>query len=193
MAAHPLPPLITPEQYLELERAAEFKSEYYEGQMFAMAGGLLTHALLATRITIALGIALRGRGCEIANSDLRVQVAPGGPYFYPDLSVYCGAPQLADDRRDMLVNPRVVFEILSKSTESYDRGLKFDAYRRIETLQEYVLVWQTEPRIEVWRRPTEGVWRGSYYVGMDAVCALESLDGSIGLGDVYRDIPFENN
>jgi Uma2 family endonuclease len=193
MAAHPLPPLITPEQYLEVERAAEFKSEYYEGQMFAMSGGRLAHTILQTQLAAALIDALRGRRCKVASSDLRVRAAAGGPFYYPDLSVYCGTAQLADEHRDTLVNPLVVFEVLSDSSASYDRGLKFDAYRKIETLQEYVLVWQTEPRIEVWRRPTEGVWRGSYYVGMDAVCALESLDCSIRLGDVYHDIPFESN
>jgi Uma2 family endonuclease len=195
MAAHPLPlPYLTPEEYLRLERAAEFKSEYYYGQMFAMSGGRLPQALLPARITAALAPLIGVRGFEIATSDLRVQASPSGPYFYPDLTVYCGEAQLADQHQDMLLNPRVIFEVLSKSSEAYDRGVKFDEYRKIGSLQEYVLVWQTEPRIEVWRRPVSGSeWVGAYYAGIDDACRLESLGCSISLNDIYRNIPFETN
>jgi Uma2 family endonuclease len=195
MAAHPLPlPYLTPEEYLRIERAAEFKSEYYQGQMFAMSGGRLAHALITLNIAVALAPLVKGRGCRSVNSDLRVQASPIGPYFYPDLTVFCGEAQLADQHQDMLLNPRVIFEVLSKSSEAYDRGVKFDEYRKIESLQEYVLVWQTEPRIEVWRRPVSGGgWIGAYCVGIDAICTLESLGCSISLSDIYSDIPLETN
>jgi Uma2 family endonuclease len=190
MAAHPLPRL-TPQQYLDIERAAELRSEYYDGQMYAMSGGSLEHSLIPMQAGAALVNALRGRSCRVASSDLRVRVSSTGPFYYPDISVYCGEPQLADDYRDTLLNPRAILEVLSKSTENYDRGLKFDAYRQIESLHEYVLIWQSEPRIEVWLRQPEGRWKGSYYAGMDAVCVLESLDCSTTLADVYEGISFD--
>ena len=187
MAASTLP-LLTPEEYLAIERAAEFKSEYYNGQMFAMSGGSLPHSILPMQLAAALVNALRGSGCRVASSDLKVRVAPMGPFFYPDLTVFCGTPQLADDYNDVLLNPRVVFEFLSKSSEAYDRGRKFDAYRKIESLQEYVLVSQREPHIEVYLRQPQGKWLLSHYVGLDAECILSSLDCSINLSDIYEGV-----
>jgi len=188
MAASPLPTRLTPEEYLAIEREAEFKSEYYDGQMFAMSGGSLPHSVLPARLTAALSRSVRARGCEVTNSELRVRVTPRGPFFYPDISIYCGEPQLADDYRDVLLNPLVVIEVLSKSTEAHDRGFKFDAYRKIESLQEYVLVSQKEPHIEVYLRQPQGKWLLSHYVGMDAVCVFSSLDCYVSLSDIYEGI-----
>jgi Uma2 family endonuclease len=185
MAASPMPRL-TPEEYLAIERAAEFKSEYYDGQMFAMAGGTLPHSILPMRLAAALINGLGSRGCEVAGSDLKIRVSPKGPFVYPDLTVYCGEPQLADDYRDVLLNPRAVFEVLSKSSEGYDRGLKFEFYRGIESLQEYVIVSQSKPLIEVYLRQPDSKWLLSSYSGMDAVCPLASIDCSIRLVDVYQ-------
>jgi Uma2 family endonuclease len=176
MAASPMPRL-TPEEYLAIERAAEFKSEYYDGQMFAMAGGTLPHSILPMRLAAALINGLGSRGCEVAGSDLKIRVSPKGPFVYPDLTVYCGEPQLADDYRDVLLNPRAVFE---------DRGLKFEFYRGIESLQEYVIVSQSKPLIEVYLRQPDSKWLLSSYSGMDAVCPLASIDCSIRLVDVYQ-------
>jgi Uma2 family endonuclease len=100
---------------LRIERASEFKSEYYQGQMFATSGGRLAHALLPLNIAVALAPLVKGRGCRIVTSDLRVQASPIGPYFYPDLTVFCGEAQHADQHQDMLLNPRVIFEVLSKN------------------------------------------------------------------------------
>ena len=179
-------PGLTPEEYLAIERAAEFKSEYYDGQMFAMAGGSLPHSILPMRLAAALINGLGRRDCEVASSDLKIRVSPKGPFFYPDLTVYCGEPELADDYRDVLLNPRVVFEVLSKSSEGYDRGLKFEFYREIESLQEYVLVSQSKPLIELYLRQPDSKWLLSSYSGMDAVCRLASIDCSIRLLDIYQ-------
>jgi Uma2 family endonuclease len=188
MSAMPVPRL-TPEQYLEIERAAEFKSEYYDGQMFAMSGGLLPHAMIGAKLCSALVVALRGRKCIVTNSDMRVRVAKKGPFFYPDVTVCCGEPQLADDYKDTLINPTVVFETPSPSSEAFDRGKKFAAYRRIEALREYVLVSQTEPLVERYSRNPDGQWTLTEFTGTDAICTLQSISCDIALADIYRDVP----
>jgi Uma2 family endonuclease len=187
MSALPVPRL-TPEQYLEIERAAEFRSEYFDGEMFAMSGARLPHVMLGASIIIALG-PLLDRGCIVGGSDLRVRVSKDGPYFYPDVTVCCGEPQLADDYKDTLLNPTVIFEVLSPSSEAFDRGKKFAAYRRIDTLREYVLVSQTEPSIESYLRGPEDKWILTEYSGPDAICHLESIDCNIVLANIYRRIP----
>jgi len=185
-------PTLTPEQYLAIERSADIKSEYYEGQMFAMSGGSLPHSLIPAQLTAALVYALRGRGCRVVTSDLKVRVSAQGPYFYPDLTVYCGEPQLADDHKDILLNPRVLFEVLSPSSEAFDRGLKFEAYSGIESLQEYVPVSQSRPRMEVYTRQPEGKWLLSAYTGLEAECRFSSLDCSVRLAEIYDGIVFDD-
>src|SRR5579883_1139367 len=142
--------MVTPEEYLEIERKAEFKSEYYRGEVFAMSGASMEHSELAFRLNVLVGAHLRGRQCRGFTSDLRIEVAAG--YLYPDLSVVCGEPKLADDRFDILLNPNLIVEILSPSTERWDRGKKSGLYRAIPSLQEYVLISQDEPHVEVYRR-----------------------------------------
>ncbi len=182
-------PCLTPEQYLEIERAAESKSEYYDGQMFAMSGGRLPHSMIGVKLVSALDTALRGRACVVANSDLRVGISTDGPFFYPDASVCCGEPQLSDDYKDTLLNPSVVFEILSDSTEAFDRGKKIAAYRRIASLREYILVSQTEPSVERYSRNLEGQWTLTEFSGIGAVCTLPSISCDISLADLYRNVP----
>jgi len=182
---------VTPEQYLSVERNSEIKSEYYDGQMFAMSGGSLAHALLPLRIVELIAPGLRNGACEAVTSDLRVRVASAGPFFYPDLTVYCGEAHLADEYNDVLLNPSVIFEIVSRSSEGYDRGFKFAQYRQIESLREYVLVSQTEPRIEVFARQADQSWVLREWVGMDAVCRLASVGVEFSLSDIYRNIRFD--
>jgi Uma2 family endonuclease len=186
-----LVPRLTPEQYLEIERNAEFKSEYFDGEMFAMSGGLLPHALVSAALVTALSVALRGRNCRVAGSDLRIGVSKSGPFFYPDATVYCGEPQLADDFKDTLLNPALVIEVLSPSSEAYDRGKKFAAYRKIDSLREYVLVSQNEAIIESYvRQPDTSSpnWTLTEFSGKDAVCGLKSIAVEIALAEIYRDI-----
>src|SRR5262249_9165559 len=146
MSAHPQ--WLTPEQYLEIERAAEFRSEYYNGRMYAMSGGSLRHARIILNLGGELRAALKGGPCSATVSDLRLRVAPDGLYTYPDIVVCCGEPQLADGYSDMILNPTLIVEVLSPSTEAYDRGFKSAQYREIESLQEYGFVSQSEARVE---------------------------------------------
>lgn len=184
VSAYPQP-RITPEQYLEAERAAEFKSEYYEGRVYAMAGGSVRHALLIANLLGALVQALRGGTCRVLSSDARLRVSVEGLYTYPDVTVVCGEIRTADDHRDTILNPTVICEVLSQSTEAHDRGFKFAQYRRLDSLQEYLLVWQSEARIEKFRRQTTGEWVLSEASGLDAICAIDSLNCRIALSDVY--------
>ena len=141
-------PKLTPEEYLEIERKAEYKSEYFNGEMFAMAGGAPNHHRLAFRMNGLLFKLLDGRDCEAFTSDAKVRTHPRGLYTYPDLTVVCGKATFAADQRDVLTNPKVIFELLSPSTEAHDRGLKFQQYKLIDSLQEYVLISQFEPLVE---------------------------------------------
>jgi Uma2 family endonuclease len=189
MSAQPTPRL-TPEEYLAIERAAEFKSEYYDGQVFAMSGGTFPHVLTISNLSRSLGNALAPCGCRVLSSDLRVRAA-GRAYCYPDVAVVCEAPRFADDQKDTLLNPIVLVEVLSKSTEAHDRGLKFTRYRLIESLQEYVLVSQVEPRIEVFQRGPGAEWIFRDFSGLDARCHLASLACDVPLAAVYEGVPFE--
>jgi Uma2 family endonuclease len=190
MSAQSIPGL-TPERYLEIERAAEFKSEYFDGRMFAMSGGTYVHARLITSFTAEIYQALRNRPCSVTSSELRVRTAPKGLHTYPDITVVCGEPLFADDQKDTLLNPVLIVEVLSKSTEAMDRGFKFREYRKIDSLREYVLVSQTAPLIEVFVRGPEGDWRLREFAGLDAVCHLTGIDCTLAVADVYRNVPLE--
>jgi Uma2 family endonuclease len=181
---------LTPEQYLEAERAAEFRSEYYNGHMYAMSGGSYNHAQIIGGLVRELGNALKKRPCSVVSSDLRLRVSFAGLYTYPDVIVICGEPKFADDQKDTLLNPTLIAEVLSPSTEAYDRGFKSAQYRTLASLQEYVLVSQTEPRIEVFHRQTAGHWLLSEAIGLEAVCRFESLDCSVRLADLYDKVTF---
>jgi Uma2 family endonuclease len=189
MSAH-AQPRITPEQYLETERTADFRSEYYAGRVYAMAGGSFVHVHIIGNLTVALFQALKGRPCIVTPVDLRLRISPAGLYTYPDVMVVCGEPKFADDRRDTLLNPAFIVEVLSPSTEGYDRGFKAAQYRTIESLQEHALVSQTEPRVEVFRRQPGGRWLLSEFVGLDSVCNLEGLGCRIALSEIYDKVTF---
>src|SRR5262245_55241175 len=142
--AAPYQPRITPAEYLVMERAAEFRSEYHEGRVHAMPGSTYDHVVITGNLAFALRSSL-GKSGTVA-SDLRVRVSPEGLYTYPDLVIICGEPKFADASRDTLINPMVLVEVFSPSTEARDRGFKFAQYRAIESVQEYLLISQTEPR-----------------------------------------------
>lgn len=189
MSAQPQPRL-TPEQYLESERTAEFRSEYYCGQIYAMAGGSYQHAQIIGGLVREFGNALKGRLCAVVPTDLRLRVSPQGLYTYPDVVVICGDPRFADNQQDTLLNPTLIVEVLSPSTEGYDRGFKFAQYRTVESLEEYVLVAQAEPRVEVFRRQRDGHWLLSEAFGLETACRFESLDCSLALADIYDKVTF---
>jgi Uma2 family endonuclease len=185
MSAQPLP-RITPEQYLEMERAAEFKSEYFEGQVYAMAGGTYPHATIITNVSGELRQALKQKPCTVTSSETRLRVSSGGLYTYPDVMVVRGEARFADDQKDTLLNPTLIVEVLSKSTEANDRGFKFAQYRKLDSLGAYVLVSQSEPRVETFHRQADERWVLSEFVGVDAVCRFESLNCQVLLSDIYH-------
>ena len=166
---------LTEAEYLEIERAAEVKSEFFDGEMFAMAGGTPQHSLIGSNLIREFGNHLENSPCLAYNADLRIKVDASGLCTYPDLSVICGPLQFAEGTDDTVVNPTVLVEVLSTSTEAYDRGRKFEHYRQIPTLQEYLLVSQTEPRIEQFIRQSDGRWLLNEAAGMEKKIELPSL------------------
>lgn len=147
---------MTADDYLGWERAQSTKHEFFHGEVFAMAGGSPRHNALSVRVSRVLGNALDGHGCVVLSSDQRVGMTDGAHYVYPDVSVVCGALDL--QKNDVLMNPTALVEVLSSTTEQYDRGLKWEGYQRLGSLQDYVLVSQAEARIEQFRRGPDGSW-----------------------------------
>ena len=184
-------PYITPEQYLEIERAAECKSEYFDGEMFAMAGGTLSHARIQRNISTLLGNQLHGKSCEQAGSDLRLQVAGDGLFTYPDIVVFCGEPLLADGHKDTLTDATVIIEVLSPSTERYDRTFKFEQYRKLPSLKDYIVIAQNRPYLQHRTRSADGNWRAFETADPEAVIQLPSIECSFRLADAYYRVEFE--
>ncbi len=181
-----LPTLYTPEEYLALERQAELRSEFIDGEIVAMSGGTKRHARLAFALARLIDRQLPEDGCEAFNSDMRVRVDPM-LYTYPDLTVVCGdneVEEAEDDQDDTLLNPTVIFEVLSPSTEAYDRGEKFRRYQRIASLRQYVLVSQDQPWIEVVTRQGDfWTYRDAY--GLEATIDLGAIGCTLALVDGY--------
>lgn len=182
--------LLTEEEYLVCERAAEFKSEFYRGEMFAMSGANARHNLICVNLIAALNAAARSKGCRVFGSDMRVKVADTGLYTYPDVSIACGKLEFKDELEDVLLNPRAIFEVLSKTTERRDRGWKFDRYCELPSLTSYVLVSQDKPLVEHFIRQTDGEWRLERPKGLEAVMYFPVLEQKLPLRDIYSDIEF---
>lgn len=180
----------TPEEYLALERKAEYKSEYVNGRIYAMTGASREHNLIAGNVFARLHARLRGRPCEVYMSDMRVKVSPTGAYHYPDVVAVCGAPRFEDSHVDTLLNPTVIVEVLSPSTEAYDRGEKFAHYRRLETLAEYVLVAQDKLRVEHYQRDGER-WVLTEISGLEGVLSLPTVGCEIPLREIYERVEFD--
>ncbi len=182
---------LTPEEYLEIERKAETKSEYYAGHMFPMSGGGpsggRTHSRLQVQL-IALLHPVIARGCELYGSDMRVLVEASGFYTYPDVTVVRGEPTFDDTEVDTLTNPALVVEVLSRSTEKHDLTSKRDHYRRIPSLQECLFVRHDTAAVELHRRHEDESWAVLAAAGMDAVVQLESIAFTLVLADLYRGI-----
>jgi Uma2 family endonuclease len=183
MATQPTSPL-TEEQYLDLERKAEYRSEFHDGQMFAMAGGSLNHSLLSNRIGSLLD-RLVPAGFRTLNSEMRVKVSASGLYTYPDCSVICGEPELFTSQKDVLLNPLLIVEVLSPSTEAYDRGRKFELYRTLESFREYLLIHQDRRHVEHYSKQDDSSWLLRALSGTDAVIAIDRLSVRIPLAELY--------
>ena len=158
MTAAPVLPM-SPEDFLAWERAQPDRHQYVRGEVFAMAGGSPRHNAIVANAIMALGVAVRGRGCTVLSSDQRIRSGAGDQYVYADASLVCGALVLAEGTTDVLENPRVVIEVLSSSTEAYDRGEKWEGYQQIPGLRDYLLVSQAAPRVELFQREDEAIWR----------------------------------
>jgi Uma2 family endonuclease len=187
MATHPKT-FITPEQYLEIERKAEFKSEYYQGEMFAMAGAGWTHNRLVANLIATLHQQLRSRPCQILPSDMRVQVEATGMYTYPDVIVVCGEPQFLDEKRDTLLNPSLIVEVLSPSTEIYDRIRKFEHYRSVESVSEYLMLASERVSAELYTRQPDGRWLLTAVNRLEDSLDLQSVGVHLALADLYEKV-----
>lgn len=180
--------LLTSEEYLAIERDVSMKHEFYRGEMFAMGGASREHNLITGNAGASLHAQLADRPCEAYQNDMRVKVAASGLYAYPDVVVTCEKPRFEDDKFDTLLNPQSIIEVLSDSTEKYDRGKKFELYRQIESLREYVLVSQDRAHIEVFARDDDGPWRLSEATGLEATIELPAIGCRLSLTDVYAKV-----
>lgn len=178
---------LSPEEYLAFERAAEERHEYADGEIFAMSGGTIAHSEITGNIHGELRTAVRPRGCRVLNGDMRIHVEATGRYVYADVSVLCDRPLFRDERRDTLLNPKLIVEVLSDSTEAYDRGDKFAGYRTIPSLRTYVLASQKEPRIEVFTRQPDGSWVLRVF-GPGERAALTDIDVLLDVDSVYKGV-----
>lgn len=181
-------PRITPAEYLEAERKAEYKSEYHDGHVFAMTGASMAHNLIVTNLILSLASQLRTRACHVYPSDMRVRVEASGLYTYPDVSVVCGKPEFEDGHLDTLLNPALLVEVLSPSTEDYVRGRKAEHYRRLESLREYLLVSQEGPLVERYRRQGEREWLLTEFRGLEETVELASIGCEVALREVYEKV-----
>jgi Uma2 family endonuclease len=182
--------LLTPEEYLAQERKADFRSEYLRGEVFAMAGGTWGHCLIKDNLAREAGSQLRDTPCRVFTSDLRVKVTSTGLYTYPDLVFVYDEPQFEDETPDTLLNPRVVVEVLSDSTEKYDRGVKFAHYRTIPSFQEYVLVAQDQALVERYVRQPDNSWLLTAFTDIGQVFEFVSVPVRVPLAEVYRKVAF---
>lgn len=175
------------DEYVALERVASGKSEYYRGQIFAMAGGSVRHNTISGNVFARLRERMRGSKCRPCNSDQRIHIAANGLSTYPDVSIVCDEIQVDSIDRDAVTNPAVIVEVLSKSSESDDRGKKFDLYRELESLSEYILIAQDEPQVERFVRQPDGSWLMTVIKGLDADLEIQSAY-RLSLSEIYEDV-----
>lgn len=176
---------LSPENYLTVERQAEKKHEYVGGETYAMAGASARHNLIVAHLVTELDVQMRGRPCRVYPSDLRVAISADGPFFYPDVVALCEQPRFLDDEGDTLLNPEVIVEVLSSSTEAFDRGLKFSHYRTILLLREVLFVAQDAVRVEHFVRQADGQWLLSDHSTLDARVELPAVACHLDLARVY--------
>ena len=184
MASNPKT-LLTPEEYLATERRAGMRSEYFAGEVFAMAGASRRHNRIVSNLVIRLGVQLDDSPCNIYANDMKVRVSRTGLFTYPDVVVTCGEESFADEERDVLLNPLLVIEVLSDSTEAYDRGKKFWHYQQIESLAEYVLVSQDVCKVERYVRQADGRWLYSKADAPEDVMTFDAINCGVSLKDIY--------
>lgn len=181
--------LITEAEYLAQEEHADFKSEFFNGEVFAMSGASATHSAINARLIHELFNAIGDRGCQVFTSDTKVKTTATGLYTYPDLSVTCSSPEFDDSKRMVLLNPQLICEILSSSTEAYDRGGKFRHYETLQSLKAYVSVSQWEHQVEVfWRMTHADAWGYLRARGLDAQLTIPSMNLTLRLSEIYKGV-----
>ncbi len=178
-------------EYLALEEAAESRSEYLDGEILEIAGESANHSRIGVACMSILDGLLANSPCEVFDGSLKIRIQDSNAYCYPDLSVVCGEPSFEDDKELILKNPMLIVEVLSKSTEGYDRGEKFQYYKQIDALREYVLITQKKPQVDVFYKTEVGFWRLDSFEGLDDVVELKSLGVQIKMADIYRKVRFE--
>ncbi len=183
---------VTPEEYLAAERLSETKSAYLDGSVLPMSGATVNHIQIVSNITSELSAQLRARQCRVLASDLKVGLQDSRKFFYPDVTVVCGELQYYDDRRDIILNPDIVFEVLSPSTEAFDRGAKFQAYRTVESLKEYILVSQERTLVEQYVRNGDAGWTYKPASVLGSSLTLPSIECTLSLNAVYDKVDFNS-
>ena len=183
---------LTPAEYIAAERKATLKSEYLSGEIVAMSGACLAHNLITMNTAAGLYNQVTERGCRIYASDMRIGIGTGVSYFYPDVAVVCDEPRFEDDAFDTLINPEVIVEVLSPSTEAYDRGEKSARYRQLESLQEYVLISQDKVQVEHYLRQGKQ-WILSEFSAPENVLPLTSIGAELSLNQIYRFVDLETD
>jgi len=178
----------TKEEYLETESLAEYKSEYYKGEIFAMAGGTPEHSAICFNLIRRVAEAIDNKNCRGFESNMKLEIAEADAFVYPDLMVICGAVEFAENRKDAITNPVLIIEVLSPGTESFDRGKKFEYYQMIPSLKEYVLVSQDTPAVETYFRQDKNQWLYTVAKGLDETVLLNSIEYEIALKDIYHKV-----
>ena len=181
---------LTLDDYLEIERASEFKNDYVNGQIIAMSGESLSHGRIKSNVHREISYHLKGKPCEVFTSDMKVKVEGASPFKYPDVVVVCGKPEMHDARKDLLLNPLVIIEVLSPSTEAVDRGEKFDLYQAIPSLKYYVLIAQDRAHLTVLTRQSNTHWNLELITDLNASLVIPDLDCQIPLHEIYERVEF---
>jgi Uma2 family endonuclease len=189
MATSPLP-FVSFEEYLALEETAQSRSEFYRGEILAMAGGTLSHSRIVANLNFHLRLQLQGGPCEVLTENLLFETARDGLIAYPDVLVFCGPIQMKDNGQRVSQNPKVVVEVLSPSTEAYDRGTKAREYWRCPSVQQYLVISQDQPLVEVQTRASQNKVTVEWFSGLDAICPIESLGLQLPLASIYERLTF---
>ncbi len=183
---------VSPEEYLAVERESDTKSEYFDGVVYAMTGASLHHIQIVSNVNTELSTQLRTRPCRALPNEMKVRLPDSRKFFYPDVTVVCGKPLFHDERTDIILNPVLVIEVLSPSTEAFDRGAKFHAYQTLDSLKEYLLIAQDKPVVEQFVRQEDGKWTYVATFGLESSVSLPSIECSLNLSAVYDKVDFDS-
>ena len=183
---------VTPDEYLATQRLSEDRAEYLDGVVCPMTGATINHIRVVANLTAELVVQLRGKKCDVLPIDMKVRMPDLQKFFYPDVVVVGGEPQFHDDRKDIILNPIIIIEVLSPSTEAFDRGAKFHAYQTLESLKEYLLAAQDGPYVEQYVRGENGKWTYRAVSGLEASVKLPSVECTLNLSAVYDKVDFNS-